>query len=267
MEKSKFIAGVLALAGGVFGIHKFYLNDPGSGIFYTMLSIFSGGYLFMPIGAMLGVIDAIRLFTMSEAAFDAKYNKNRPARSKTRKSNNRATGRRESRQSREVQVLRQRNENERIAGTKRSNPFRKSADQKFKEYDLEGALQDYERAAEISPADKKVYFNKACIYSLMEKTDKSLEQLEKAIELGFNDEEKIKSIDELAFLRIQPEFEAFVANGYKRTTKSKAVEPPKGDLLQDDLLLSQLNKLKELRSRGLLSEKEFSYEKEKLLRK
>ena len=36
-------------------------------------------------------------------------------------------------------------------------------------------------------------------------------------------------------------------------------------VLDDDILLSQLNKLAELRKKGLISEEEFAIEKEKLI--
>lgn len=148
----------------------------------------------------------------------------------------------------------------------RNNPFRKSAATKYKEYDLEGALEDYAQAEEINEHDKQSLFNMACIYSLMEETDKSFMYLERAVKAGYKDIEKIDTVDELAFLRIQPEFDAFKQNGFV-FNRQQSVAPPKDDLLQNDVLLSQLNKLQELRSRGLLSEKEFAYEKNKLLRK
>jgi len=257
MRKSKATAALLALIGGVIGMHKFYLNDPGSGIFYTILSIVTSNIFFMPVGALLGVLDAIRLFSMSTAQFDAKYNKGQASRSRSNqrrsRSNRGRADRRENRgqASREVKAQRARYQNEKTTKSRRANPFRKSADQKFKEYDLEGALEDYDKAADISTPDKTVYFNKACIYSLLEKPNKSLENLEMAMDMGYKDVDKIKTIDELAYLRIQPEYEAFIQNGYKRAEVIKAVKPPKDDLLQDDVLLSQLNKLKELRSRGL----------------
>jgi len=245
-------------------MHKFYLNDAGSGIFYTILSIMTSSFLF-PVGAMLGVIDAIRLFSMSTASFDAKYNRNqnrtRSRRGETPQRNRRQT---RTRTNRDASQQRERYAYDQTRKSKRSNPFRKSADQKYNDYDLEGALEDYKKSAEISEPDKEMYFKMACIYSLLEKTDASLENLEKAFDLGFKNVEKIKTEDRLAYLRIQPEYDGFMSNGYKVVKKTKAVKPPEGDLLQDDVLLSQLNKLKELRNRGLLSEKEYVYEKEKL---
>lgn len=265
--KHKSTAAFLALIGGMIGLHKFYLDDKGSGIFYAFLSMITWDLFFWPVGAMLGVIDAIRLFSMSTAQFDAKYNKNKQRTTKGERGVGRVRTNQPARSSRDAAMQREQYKYNRDTRSNRSNPFRKSADQKFKDYDLEAALADYEKSAEISKPDKQMYFNMACIYSLLEKTDLSLSHLEKAMDLGYKDVEKIKTADELAYLRIQPEYQAFVDNGYKVVTKAKAVEPPKDDLLQDDVLLSQLNKLKELRNRGLLSDKEYSYEKEKLRRR
>ena len=259
MGKSKNTAGLLALFGGVFGLHKFYLDDAGSGIFYSFFSMMTWKF-FLPFGAILGVLDAIRLFSMSTEKFDRKYNKSGSRRRVTRK---RAT---QSRRQKDMAQQRSRYKYEETRSRKRSNPFRKSADEKFKEFDLEGALDDYKKAEEISAPDKNVHFNKACIYSLLENKEKSFYHLQKAVELGLKNPEKIDTVDELAYLRIQPEFDKFKANGFNMSLP-KGLKQHTGDLLEDDVLLSQLNKLKELRTKGLLSEKEFSYEREKLLRK
>jgi len=99
---------------------------------------------------------------------------------------------------------------------------------------------------------------------MQEEKDKALYHLNMAIRNGYTDEEKIKTHDDLAFLRIQPEFEKFQANGYRMEGKVNVKEK---NLLEDDLLLSQLNKLAELRNKGLLSEEEFAREKNKLMRR
>jgi len=258
----------MALFGGFIGLHKFYLNDPGSGIFYAILGIMSKNLLSIPISTMLGVIDAIRLFSMSTEAFDNKYNKGKSTRRRQQRTIKAKNQRSRSRSRQDMEMERERYKYKKdILSKHKSNPFVKSANTKFKEYDLEGALEDYKQAMTISPPTKEMYFNLACIYSLMEETDKSLVNLELAIDNGYKDLQNLGKVDELAFLRIQPEYEAFVINGHKRVMKGKTIEPPAGDLLQDDLLLSQLNKLKELRTKGMLSEKEFVQEKEKLMRR
>jgi len=263
MEKSKTVAAFLALFGGSIGAHKFYLRDFGGGIFYIFLLFTVVKAINFPITAMLGLFEAFRLFTMSQAEFDRKYNK---ATARRRQQRRGADPRNRNRRERDIVRERKRGQNQRIVKKQRTNPFIKSGNTKYKDYDLEGALEDFEKALEISPENYGLHFNMAAVYSLLEKKDNSYYHIEKALELGFKDTEKILTKDDFAFLRIQNDFDSFKDNGFKRI-RGKAVEPPKDDLLQDDLLLSQLNKLKDLRSRGLLSQKEFVYEKEKLLKK
>ena len=105
---------------------------------------------------------------------------------------------------------------------------------------------------------------------MTEQVDKAYQHLDKAVSLGFNDFEKIKHHDDLAYVRIQDRFEEFKDNGF-RLKQSALPENPKQDeikeeTIQDDLLLSQLKRLSELRDRGLLSEQEFIIEKKKLTR-
>ncbi len=267
---NKNTAAILAFFGGLIGLHKFYLKEPGAGIFYILLTFLTARF-FLPVSIILGVLDAIRLFSMSQEQFDAKYNKGRRRNSQPRQRQNQGYNQRQRSRTamqEEIRMERDRNNHHnKIAKKQRNNPFRKSADKKFEEYDLDGALEDYQKATEITPADSLMHFNLACIYSLKENTDKSLHHLEKAISMGFKNVEKINTKDELAYLRIQPEFEKFVADGYSRKNRPTEMTPPKGDLLQNDALLAQLNKLKEMRERGLLSDKEFAYEKERLTRK
>lgn len=157
----------------------------------------------------------------------------------------------------------------------KSNPFKKSGIAKYKEFDLDGAIADFEQGLAISEGDVALHWNIAAAYSLTEKKDKAFFHLNRAVELGFNDFEKILTHDDLAFLRIQPEFEEFKANGYKLSAKqaqqsreSKRLDAPEAtENLTDDILLSQLNKLAELRKKGLLSEQEFVMERKKLLRR
>jgi len=149
---------------------------------------------------------------------------------------------------------------------KRNNPFKLSAIKKYKDFDLEDALSDYEQALLVDPQDSSIYVDMAAIYSLLENKEKSYYHIIKARELGWSNTDEIIQKDDFAFIRIQQDFETFKASGYT-STDTKTLEAPKEDLLQDDLLLSQLNKLKNLRERGLLSDKEFIQEKEKLFKR
>lgn len=64
--KSRLAAALFALFLGGLGAHKFYLGRIGWGVIYVLLS-----WTFIP--AILGFIEAILLFLMSEADFSAKY--------------------------------------------------------------------------------------------------------------------------------------------------------------------------------------------------
>lgn len=144
----------------------------------------------------------------------------------------------------------------------KSNPYKKSGMEKYKEYDYNGAIEDFEKSLSINNTDVATHFNIACAYSIMENKDKAFFHLSKAVDLGFKDFEKIKTHDALAYLRIQDEFEGFVQNNYKLNSGGV---PQQEKITQNNDLLEQLNKLAELREKGLLTEEEFVLQKRKLL--
>lgn len=288
--KNRITAALIALFLGSFGAHKFYLRDSGAGIFYLILFMV-GSSMRLPISAFLGFVDAFVLFTMSDERFDAKYNKSYDSRTERR--NQQRNNRYESRQQRRYPprtTYSNRRQQGSSPGTResykrpstptnrvkrpRENPFKKTGISKYKDYDIEGAIEDFQKGLELDPKDMALHFNLAAAYSLTEKTDRSYYHLSKAVELGFKDFEKIKTHDDLAFLRIQEGFEEFQENGYRLTSDSSTETPAAADVevmpeevIKDDILLSQLQKLSELRNKGLLSEKEYLVEKEKLMRR
>ena len=150
-----------------------------------------------------------------------------------------------------------------VRRTRKDNPYKKSGMEKYKEYDYKGAIEDFEKALTIDDQDIATHFNIACAYSIMEEKEKAFFHLSKAIELGYSDTEKIKTHDALAYLRIQDEFEGFVQNGYKLKSGEGAQQE---QLTANNDLLEQLNKLAELREKGLLTQEEFELQKKKLLR-
>ena len=188
---------------------------------------------------------------MSEEEFDVKYNRYIV---KTRRSHK--NRRPEFKQASNTYRYK---ENKRT----RKNPFQLSGEKKYQDFDLQEALKDFEQALLISPQDASIHFRMAGIYSLLENKLKSYHHLQKAQELSYNNMKAVDTADDFAFLRIQDDFEKIRDNAYKYNN-TPALEQAKEDLLQDDLLLSQLNKLKKLREKGLLSEKEFLYEKDRL---
>ena len=265
--KNKVVAALLAFFGGWMGLHKFYLRDSGAGIFYIFLSMMT--IKVFPVSLLLSVIDGLRYLMMSPEDFDRKFNRQRGRtrgrnnRGKVRKYDREAT-RRSTRTSRQAPTSKKRGKTTRV----RSNPFKKSGLIKYKEYDIEEAIIDFQKALKIDPSDASLHFNLACAYSLLEDKDAAFEYLASAVELGMTDVERILKHDDLAFIRIQPEFEGFRAQGFRikhNTTKSPSSNEISESKPMDDILLAQLNRLMELRKKGVLTEQEFIRERKKVL--
>lgn len=262
--KSRITAAILAFFLGSFGVHKFYLREAGAGVFYIMLFVLTTNVFSIPVSAILGLIDGMRLLGMSDERFDQKYNRGMvkyDSRSSSRSS--RRSARRQQRKTSEPQVRRRK-------VSSRSNPFKKSGIKKYKDFDLEGAIEDFNQGLEISPEDSSLFFNLACAYSLTEQKEKAFKHIALAVQYGFKDFDKILTHDDLAFVRIQKEFDDFKANDFKMVADKKPQQennPASPENITDDILLSQLNKLAELRKKGLLSEREFELERKKLMRR
>ncbi|MFK7932957.1 MAG: NINE protein [Saprospiraceae bacterium] len=278
--KDKNVAGVMALILGTFGVHRFYLGQTGLGVLYCV-------FFWTGITAIAGVIDAIILFSMDQDRFDLKYNwkqyraerrdsefdrtrrqreeeiekweRRQRQRERTARTERRDTRRRRS-------PSRSRSERRPEAPLKKQNPYKVSGIKKYKDYDFDGAIEDFEKALEVDEKDVATHFNLACAYSLNEEADQAFQHLDRAVELGFNDFDKIKQHDALAFVRIQPQYDDYVRQGYRLVQQ---LEQPQADLLNSEKssgdLLEQLKKLGELRERGLLTETEFTAQKKKLL--
>lgn len=144
------------------------------------------------------------------------------------------------------------------------NPFKKSGVDKYKDFDYDGAIDDFRKALQIEERDPAVHFNLACAYSLTEQKDLAFEHLAKAKQFGFKDVERIKSHDALAFLRVQEEFDQFEAGGFR--WPMKGLPKREASIVESPGLLKQLNQLAELKEKGLLSEEEFQVQRKKLLR-
>ncbi len=251
--RNKTVAAVFGFFLGSLGVHRFYLGQIGMGILYLLLSVTG-------ISAILGIIDAIVFLSMDNVVFDAKYN------------GREGYGRKEQRYNRQERRQEQRapRQERRSAPTRSSrqvpkhNPHKESGIEKYKEYDFEDAIIDFNKALVVNPNDVAVHFNIACAYSITENSEKAFHHLDKAVELGFSDFEKIKEHDALAYLRIQEEFEAFAKNGYQlQNTKAKTTEPAP-EISEN--LLEQIKRLGELREKGFLTQEEFLAQKRKLLR-
>ncbi|MFN7118144.1 MAG: NINE protein [Saprospiraceae bacterium] len=272
--KDKNVAGILALFLGGFGVHRFYLGQGGLGFFYLI-------FCWFPLMWVIGIIDAIVFFTTDKDTFDAKYNKqfievrrrSNPDFQRERPYYDRNMQRQERQEYRE-----HRREQRSPAPVRVDNSeLKNSGIRKFRDFDYDGAIEDFQKALKLDPRDIAVHFNLACAYSLNEKPEQAFYHLDKAVELGFNDFKRIKNHDALAYLRIQPDFEEFEKNGFRlQQQTAETVDLAKETLeipvenetvleLQGNDLLEQLKRLGDLREKGLLTEEEFAAQKKKLL--
>jgi TM2 domain-containing membrane protein YozV len=252
--KNKTTAGLLSLFLGVFGVQFFYLGNFG-------LGIMSIAFTFAHLGkwsVLLGLIQGIILLTMDKNEFDKKYNtklwkdqQNRPnsgyppqypPKQQQYPPRYEAAPPPVANPSGLTSAQRTQKEALRQAGLK-----------KQAEFDFKGAIEAFGKAADIDPKDNLLHWQLVCCYSEEENTHLALYHLEKAVQYGFKEFDKIKSEDTLAFLRIQPEFEPFVQNQYKRV-----------ETIENQGLLERLKHLASLRERGMLSEKDFAEQSKRL---
>lgn len=266
--RNKTAAGLLALFAGWAGIHRFYLGQTGLGILYFFL-------MFVGASFVLGIIDAIVFLTMSEADFNRKYNKDQGMVPPIY--HQRMQGGYPPPVQRPASRFNSPIRNMKFPDRTTQNPYKISGIKKYKDFDLEGAIEDFKKGLEAEPKDIALHFNIACAYSLTEQVDLAYSHLDRAVALGFNDFEKIQTHDDLAFVRIQDRWDEFKENGF--LLKTTSLQPPpvqaptpatppaaRETPVQDDVLLTQLKRLADLRDRGLLSEQEFNLEKRKLTR-
>jgi len=259
--KDKNIAALLAIFLGMFGAHRFYLGQIKLGILYCLLSL-------VGISVLLMIIDFFVFLIMDKEIFDLKYNKKFVELQRREDSDydryndnrNRRRYREENRQPRYND--RQRQSSRRPADIKNMNPYKASGIQRYKEYDYEEAIEDFNKVLETEPNDISVHFNLACANSLLEQKDEAYFHLNRAIELGFKDYQRIRNHDALAYLRTQPEYEELenrVMNPIAKQKKAPENQVPLPDLLD------QIKQLGKLREQGLLTDEEFVAQKKKLL--
>ena len=263
--KSRIKAALLAFFTGWMGGHQLYLGRIGAFIGFMIMFVMSVN-IGIPLSLVIGIIQGIRLLQMSDQDFNRKYNR------AFMMNNSGPLERRREEQMRRFEQIPQKRATP-IAQNK-ANPYKQSGIKKYKDFDLDDAIADFSKGLEITPNDVALHFNIACAYSLTEKKEKAFYHLSRAVSLGLNGEERILTHDDLAYLRIQPEFEAFKKSGFKVlpafSTKTPSASNDNNSWVSktdgNDVLLKQLDKLQDLKSKGALSEEEFQFERKKILR-
>jgi len=288
--RNKTLAAILALFFGSIGGHRFYLGQVGLGILYLVFA-----FTFIPF--FLGLIDALVFFGMSEEEFNFRYNKSkfqeqhRNPRSgqspSTREYEASVPERRnvppsdiERRKSSTIDSARRSGNANRPTVRSSSGEFKKSGIKKFKEFQYQEAIEDFNKVLETNNRDIATHFNIACAYSLTEQKEKCYYHINQAVLLGFTDFERIHTHESLAFMRIQPEYFTFKDSGYRVLPEfSEEVEdaaPPEDtanvrpapmlNAAPDNSLLEEISRLESLRDLGVLTDQEFLEQKEKLER-
>ena len=314
--RDKTIAAILAFFGGIVGLQRFYLGQKGMGmahLFFFVLALSAGPSPFtvmlLSLALIFGIVDAISYLSMDPREFDLKYNQPvtqtspgygpaqaRPEQAQKRSIMNDRERRFQERQRQRAEREKEQERRDKERFNQRVEPGKKNkADRisrrdpgrvdrergvrQFREYEYQEAIASFQRALEKNPRDVASHFNIACAYSVEEETDRAFYHLDRAVALGFDDFERIRTHDSLAYLRIQKGFPDFARGGFRLATAAAPAAPPaQGDSIAasemppleteapvHDELLEQLQRLASLREKGLLTELEFVTQKRRLL--
>lgn len=278
--KNKIVAAFLALFAGMFGVHRFYLQRWWQGAIYvslffiTMLISMEEHAPVVMIPVVLGLIDALLFFVMPQEDFDEKYNKKRMQERRTVRYSEEEDVEEDANGLMERPMKTAKAPQANKTGKKENKKedfFKRIGIEQFRNLEFENAIDSFLKALEDNLTSPSVHFNLACCYSMIENTERALQSLEKAIENGFSDISKIHSHQALSFLRKQPEFQTFVANGYHLVKQLPEPQPnlldTSGPALSNATkdVLDEVLHLGDLREKGLISEEEFVAQKRKLL--
>ena len=221
-RKKKGVAFVLALFLGIFGAHRFYLDQRPRGILHLVVFFLSAIINLIPeeavaILAIIGFVDAMVFLAMPRADFDARYNSGVE---ETQQPQRQAQGR-------PAEAM----DTKRILRGQFSQHLSKAMNL-HRNYDYEGAMQYLHKALDIKYDAPEVHFLLACCYSANENAEKALHHLDLASAFGLkNPEERIQNHGDLSYLRIQPQFEAFAQNEYRLP---KELPKPRPSFLEEE---------------------------------
>ena len=255
--KLKKRAAFIALFFGILGAHRFYLGQRGLGIAYFasfIMGIIGAVWFLIAIPAMIGVVDAITFFGMTNKEFDFKFNTAATPKPKKR--------RKETVKQPIVESTPQGAVN---LGSELTLSEKAYKAIKFGDFEL--AIECFKELLKLDPDDEEFHFSLAVSYSMLQDAKNGFYHLSKAVEYGYENFQKINNHFTLAYLRSRKEYPSFQENGYRLI---KMLPSPQEDLLDSErpLLLEKLEKLEELGEllyRGEITEEEFSNFKKDLL--
>ncbi len=219
-KKNKWVVFLLAFFFGIFGVHRFYLGQRLRGILHLAVFFLAAFLDVIPdeavgILAIIGFIDSMIFLAMPRPDFDARYN----ARIVEKQQ--------EAARARQAEAM----DPKRILREQFAQHFSHAVNL-HRNYDYAGAVTWLHKALDIQYNASEAHFLLAACYSFNENAEKALYHLDLASAFGLeNLEERVQTEDDLSYLRIQPQFEAFVKNGYRLPKELPAPQP---DLLEKE---------------------------------
>lgn len=266
----KDLAGFFAFFLGVFGVHRFYLGQWWRGAaqfvgFWAIIAFLAENgpempFPFLLVGMILApLITAIIFWSTPYERWAAKYD---PQALVTAGYAYPKTSQRPS----YLQPSEPRKPNLRALKAEGIKYYRSG------DYDL--AVEAFEEALEQAPTDPVAHFNIACCQALMGQLQPAMRSLEVAITYELPKPERIETHPALADLRNSEGYRTFRNNNYRRLNLLDLAPPdaPREDSdegipeepLGDPDLLEQINRLRELREAGVLTQTEYRNQREKL---
>ncbi|MDX1480019.1 MAG: hypothetical protein R3301_20065, partial [Saprospiraceae bacterium] len=202
---------------------------------------------------IIAFLDAILLLAMPKAEFDYKYN--RMAGPQTTRPYQRVR--------RKHYVL------DNTSRKSLKNPALVNGIREYKRDRYHDAIDAFKRALEIDENSTAAHFNLACCYSVLRDPEDAYYHLAKAVELGFDDFDRIENHEAFTFLRSHPDYKSFVRNGYQIIEQLPPAEKKK-DLLEQlrehsTDKLDMIENLGEMLERGDLTREQFDLEKKRIL--
>lgn len=262
-HRNKQIAALIALVFGVFGAHRLYLGQITRGIIHMALAIIAmivtvqEGTPLIAIFGLIGIIDGVLLLAMSKQDFDRKYNyvtvkMSRRERKRAKRTMKKTTGRPLQKETRQAR-----------------NHYLREGIELYKNGKFEEAIYAFEKSLNLEPGHIAAYFNLACCYSSLRKTQQAFEHLEQAFNYGFSDIKLLQSHPGLSYIRRLDNFQRFIDNDFRYLEQ---LPPPRKDLLEsltnfNPEVLDRLEDLGSQLENGTLSPEEFEAMKKDILKR
>ncbi|WP_340114863.1 SHOCT domain-containing protein [Maribellus mangrovi] len=141
--------------------------------------------------------------------------------------------------------------------------------QKFNNKKYDEATELLNEALKFNPKSKTIFIGLAECYSRKQDKEKTFYYIDKAVRNGFNNFKYIQQQSSFQFIRRQYGFPEFVKNGYMKKgihENEETTKTPESEInIKQTDKYSQLEKLAELKEKGIINEEEFQAEKAKIL--